>query len=54
MVDLMEAMSFVMNDKRRPINVRVINRFKTIEDDGRHMIYRLRRVSTISKEENHV
>lgn len=54
MVDLMEAVSFVMDDTSRPIRIKVTNRFKTLEDGGRHLVYRLRRVSTLKKEQHHV
>lgn len=48
--DLMESLSCIMANKPSGIKVKTINRFETLEDDGRDFLYRLRRVEKTIKE----
>lgn len=51
MVDLMDALSYIMSHRRKEVSIKTTNRFKTLEDGGQHLIYRLRKVTPIQKEE---
>ena len=50
LVDLMDSLSYLTSSKTSGINIVTTNRQKTLEDDGRHFIYRLRRVEKTIKE----